>query len=74
MCSMEYDFPLEYFENICQSIRQKNELIKDKKPITFFVLQSPGSGGFNLEKSIRQWENVNVISKFIRNEKQFIWG
>ncbi len=74
MCSMEYDFPLGYFENICQSIRHKNELIKDKKPITFFLLQSPGSGGFNSEKSIRQEENVNVISKFIRNEKAIYLG
>ena len=55
MYQFKYDFPKKYFENIFKSIMDKRKEIedKDKKPITFFLLQN-----YNSEITIKDSERL----------------
>ncbi len=68
MYQFKYDFPKEYFENILKSIMDKRKEIKDKdkKPITFFLLQNYNSE-ITIKDSERLLDNneayINFLSK-----------
>ena len=68
MYQIKNDFPKEYFENIFKSIMDKRKEIedKDKKPITFFLLQNYNSE-ITIKDSERLLDNneayINFLSK-----------
>ncbi len=68
MYQFKYDFPKKYFENIFKSIMDKRKEIedKDKKPITFFLLQNYNSE-ITIKDSERLLDNneayINFLSK-----------
>ena len=65
MYQFKYDFPKEYFENILKSIMDKRKEIKDKdkKPITFFLLQNESV--FTIIDNKRLLDNTEAYINFL---------
>ena len=65
MYQIKNDFPKEYFENIFKSIMDKRKEIedKDKKPITFFLLQNESV--FTIIDNKRLLDNTEAYIDFL---------
>ena len=65
MYQFKYDFPKKYFENIFKSIMDKRKEIedKDKKPITFFLLQNESV--FTIIDNKRLLDNTEAYINFL---------